>query len=86
MGCGIMKVSIEIEDGLLSRAKRQARREKITLDALMERGLLLVFEKRQSKSRVWKWKPITCGGGLTEEFKDASWFKIRDEIYRGRGT
>ena len=24
--------------------------------------------------------------GLTKEFKDASWEKIRDEIYRGRGA
>jgi hypothetical protein len=26
------------------------------------------------------------GGGLTDEFRNASWDKIRDEIYRGHGA
>jgi hypothetical protein len=30
---------------------------------------------------------VTSGGdGLTDEFKNAGWDKIRDEIYRGRGA
>ena len=37
--------------------------------------------------RRWKWKPVTFrGDGLTDEFKNAGWDKIRDEIYRGRGA
>lgn len=30
--------------------------------------------------------PAYGGGGLTTEFRGASWSQIRDEVYRGRGA
>jgi len=86
MGRHIMKTTIEIADDLFARAQRVARREKTTFRALTEAGLRHVLREKQAKTTKWKWKPITCGGGLTEEFKNASWDKIRDEIYRGHGA
>ena len=87
MGSHIMKTTIEISDDLLARTQRVARKEKTTLRALTEAGLRLVLKEKQAKSMKWRWKPTTFhGGGLTDEFKDASWDKIRDEIYRGRGA
>ena len=87
MGSHIMKTTIEIADDLFERAQRLARKEKTTFRSLTEQGLRLVLkEKQQNKPR--KLPPlVTYGGsGLTDEFKDWDWNKIRDEIYRGRGT
>jgi len=87
MGCHIMKTTIEISDDLFARTQRLARKEKTTLRALTEAGLLHVLKEKQAKTTKWKWKPRTFhGGGLTDEFKNAGWDKIRDEIYRGHGA
>jgi hypothetical protein len=82
-----MKTTIEIADDLFERAQRVARREKTTFRALTEQGLRLVLKEKRAKSAKWKWKPVTFRGrGLTAEFKNASWDKIRDEIYKGHGA
>jgi hypothetical protein len=82
-----MKITIEIADELFERVQRLARKERTTFSSLAEQGLRLVLkEKQQGKAK--KLPPlVTFGGsGLTDEFKDRNWDKIRDEIYRGRGT
>jgi len=86
MGSHIMKTTIEIADDLFERAQRLAREQKTTFRSLTEQGLRLVLKERQGKPR--KLPPlVTVGGkGLNSEFRDAPWEKIRDEIYRGRGT
>ena len=87
MGRHIMKTTIEIADDLFVRAQRLARKEKTTFRSLTEQGLRLVLrDKQPGKPR--KLPPlVTYGGsGLTDELKDWDWDKIRDEIYRGRGT
>jgi predicted transcriptional regulator len=87
MGNHIMKTTIEIADDLFERAQRLARKEKTTFRSLAEQGLRLVLKEKQGKAAKWKWKPLVVrGGGLTDEFKNASWDKIRDEIYRGHGA
>lgn len=87
MGSHIMKTTIEIADDLFERAQGLARTEKTTFRAIAEQGLRLVLKEKQAKPAKWKWKPLVVqGGGLTDEFKNASWEKIRDEIYRGRGA
>ena len=87
MGGHIMKTTIEIADDLFERARRMARKEKTTFRALTEQGLRMVLKEKKSKPQKWKWKPVTFrGDGLTDEFKNAPWEKIRDEIYRGHGA
>lgn len=87
MGSHIMKTTIEIADDLFARAQRVARKEKTTFRALTEQGLRIVLKEKQAKTVKWRWKPLVVqGGGLTDEFKNASWEKIRDEIYRGQGA
>jgi len=87
MGSHIMKTTIEISDDLFTRAQRLARKEKTTFRALTEAGLRIVLKEKQSRTPKWKWKPMTLhGGNLTDEFKNADWDKIRDEIYRGHGA
>ena len=87
MGNHIMKTTIEIADDLFERVQSLARKEKTTFRSLTEQGLRIVLKEKKDKPAKWKWKLVTCkGGGLTDEFKDASWEKIRDEIYRGHGA
>ncbi len=87
MGRHIMKTTIEIADDLFERAKGFARKEKTTFRALAEQGLRLVLKEKSARPAQWKWKPVTFkGGGLTDEFKNGSWEKIRDEIYKGHGA
>ncbi|MFN0304720.1 MAG: hypothetical protein ACKVQU_30680 [Burkholderiales bacterium] len=80
-----MKTTIELPDDLLQRSKRLARREGMTLRALLEEGLRLALKSRERRAAVpFRLKPFR-GDGFTPEFQDAGWDRIRDEIYRGRG-
>jgi hypothetical protein len=85
MGSHIMKTTIEIADDLFERAQQVARKEKTTFRSLTEQGLRMVLKEKQSKLR--KLPPlVTVAGALTEEFENAPWEKIRDEIYKARGA
>ena len=82
----ILKTTIEIADDLFERAQRIARKEKTTFRSLTEQGLRLVLKEKQVKQK--KLPPLVTfrGKGLNDEFKNAGWDKIRDEIYRGHGA
>jgi hypothetical protein len=82
-----MKTTIEIADDLFARAQRVAQKEKTTFRALTERGLRLILAEKKSRSPK-KLPPLVTfrGKGLTPEFQNAGWDKIRDEIYRGHGA
>jgi hypothetical protein len=80
-----MKTTIELPDELLERGRKVAKREGATLRALIEEGLRLALRARESKRSVAvRLKPFK-GDGLTPEFRDAGWERIRDEIYGDRG-
>jgi len=80
-----MKTTIEIADDLLSRAKQLCQREGRTLRDLVEDGLRQVL-RRGGRAAARRVKPVVFRkGGLSEEFRDAPWAALRDEIYRGRG-
>ena len=82
----IMKTTIQIADDLFKRAQRVAREEKTTFRSLTEQGLRLVLQQKREKPR--KLPPLVTvrGRGLTHEFKNASWARIRNEIYQERGA
>ena len=81
-----MKTTIDIADDLLLRGKKTAKQENLTLRELVEEGLHLALNRREAK-KPFRWKPVTFkGGGLTPEFANAGWEKIRDAIYEGRGA
>ncbi|MDP6779467.1 MAG: DUF2191 domain-containing protein [Candidatus Latescibacteria bacterium] len=81
-----MKTTLDISDSLLNRAKRLAREQKVTLRSLAEEGLRMVIEKRASRGPC-RVQPVTFKGkGLSPEFEGASWERIREVAYEGRGA
>ena len=87
MGRHLVKTTIEIADDLFERAQRLARKEGTTFRSVTEQGLRLVLaEKEQRKSDELPPLVTVRGRGLTDEFKSASWEKIRDAFYQGRGA
>lgn len=81
-----MKTTIELPDELVSQARRVARQEGATLRALVEEGLQRSLEaRRQARQRELDF-PSYGGSGLTDEFKGATWDRMREEIYREQGA
>lgn len=81
-----MKTTIELPDTLIEQARRVAQREDTTLRALVEEGLQRSLEARRRAARRQLDFPSYGGDGLTDEFQDAPWSRIREEIYRGPGA
>lgn len=81
-----MKTTIELPDTLIEQARRVAQREGATLRALVEEGLQRSLEARRQAARRHLDFPSYGGNGLTDEFQDAPWSRIRDEIYREHGA
>ena len=81
-----MKTTIEISDTLLEAARQVSRREKTTVRSLVEEGLRKVIAEREG-SRTFKLRKATFkGNGLQPQVAGASWDRIRDLIYEGRGA
>lgn len=80
-----MKTTIELPDELLERTRRVAKREGATLRALVEEGLHLALRARERKQSAGVRITPFRGDGLTPEFRDAGWERVRDEIYGDRG-
>ena len=81
-----MKTTIEISDALLEAARQVSRREKTTVRALVEEGLRKVIAEREQGRGFRLRKATFKGAGLQAQITGASWEKIRDLIYEGRGS
>ena len=81
-----MKTTVDIPDVLLTEAKRAALRERTTVRSLLIEGLRrLLSERRQAGN--FRLRPASFNGqGLAPDFADASWERIRDAAYQGRGA
>jgi len=80
-----MKTTIEISDSLLSEAKRLAAKEGTTVHAFVEQGLRRVVAERKSRGLFRLRKAAFKGKGLQPGVEDATWERIRETIYQGRG-
>jgi hypothetical protein len=80
-----MKTTIEISDALLKEARKAAAREGVTLRTLVERGLHRVVAETRSSAPFKLRRASFKGRGLQAEQRDASWEKLRDLVYEGRG-
>ena len=81
-----MKTTIEIPDDLIRQVRRVVQQEGTSLRALVEEGLQRSLEARRQVVRRPLDFPIYGGSGRTHEFQDASWSRVRAEVYRERGA
>jgi hypothetical protein len=77
-----MKTTIEIADDLLERAKRQARRERKTLRAVVEEALRQRLTGSSSPASFRLRKHPFGGHGLQPSVAEGQWETVRDLIYR----
>ena len=81
-----MKTTIELSDGLLAEARRVARREGLTLKALLELGLRRAIDERKTR-REFKLRDASVSGkGLTREARAMGWDAVRELASREPGT
>jgi uncharacterized protein YacL len=85
MASHIMKTTVVIPDALLAEIQKIATKNKTTLRALMQEGLMHVVEQDQKKRKPFKMKDCSVGGnGLVAELKDATWAEIIELSYGDR--
>ena len=80
-----MKTTVQIPDSLLKEARKVAREEHTTMKALIETGLRRVISEHSQRERFKLRKATFKGKGLQPDFEGASWDKLRDVSYEGRG-
>lgn len=80
-----MKTTIEISDSLLEEAKRLAAKEGTTVRAYVEQGLRRIVAERKTRGQFKLRNATFKGKGLQPGVQDATWEKIRQAIYQGRG-
>jgi Bacterial antitoxin of type II TA system, VapB len=81
-----MKTTLDIADPLLREARKLAAREGTTLRALVEQGLRQVVTEKKKPRKKFKLRDASFGGGwLRPELEGASWERILEIAYEGRG-
>jgi hypothetical protein len=80
-----MKTTVEIPDALLAEARKLAAREGTTVRALIEQGLRHIIRERKRAAAFRLRKATFKGDGLQPGVAAASWERIRDMAYEGRG-
>jgi hypothetical protein len=81
-----MKTTVELPDGLLREARREARRRGTTLKALLEQGLRLTLAEPKTP-RPFTLRDASVGGrGVNPELASQNWDTIRDLTYKDRGA
>ena len=80
-----MKTTIDIPDPVLDEVRKLAEREGTTVKALVERGLRRVLTDDRKRSAFTLRKASFKGRGLRPELENASWDRLRELAYEGRG-
>ncbi len=80
-----MKTTVQIPDSLFEEARKLANRERTTLKALIEEGLRRIVSQHKRRNGFRMRKATFKGKGLQRNLAGASWEKIRELSYEGRG-
>jgi hypothetical protein len=80
-----MKTTVDISDSLYEEARKIAAGEKSSIKALIEEGLRKGIEERRHRRDFRLRKATFRGNGLQADLAGASWDKIREKAYEGRG-
>ena len=80
-----MKTTIHIPDNLFKEARKIAQQEHTTMKALIEMGLRKVISERKQHQDFKLRKATFKGHGMQPHIAGASWDKLRDISYEGRG-
>lgn len=80
-----MKTTVDIPDSILEQARKLAAREGSTVRALVEQGLRRLISERKRTGAFRLRKATFKGEGLQPGAAGASWERIRDMAYEGRG-
>ncbi len=82
-----MKTTIDIADALFAHAKRQAAQRGVTLRALVEQRLRQVLAQPRSEPAAFALRRASFKGrGLQAAAQTASWERLREMAYEGRGA
>lgn len=81
-----MKTTIDIADAVLEQAKRLAARRGTTVRALVELGLRRVIAESSKDAGFVLRKASFKGEGLQPDLDAASWDRLRELAYEGRGA
>jgi hypothetical protein len=79
-----MKTTVEVPDPVLDAAKVLARREGITVKALIERGLRRELEIAEAGQQFKLRRASFRGKGLRQDQPDVSWERLRELAYADR--
>ena len=81
-----MKTTIQIPDSLYNEMKKLARREQMTIKALVEQSLRRIVSERQRRGHFRLRKATFKGKGLQPHLAGASWDQVLHLSYEGRGA
>jgi hypothetical protein len=80
-----MKTTVEIPDTLMKEARKLASKQHTSLRVLIVEGLRRVLTERRQSGDFRLRKATFKGTGLKPEAAGASWERLRDMTYEGRG-
>jgi len=83
---GSVKTTIEISNPLLREVRKLAAREGVTFRTLVERGLRRVVAETKPGAPFKLRRASFKGRGLQADLHDATWDRLRDLAYEGRGA
>ena len=81
-----MKTTVEISDPLVREVRKLAAREGVTFQTLVERGLHRVVSETKPGAPFKLRRASFKGRGLQADLRGASWDRLRDLAYEGRGA
>lgn len=75
-----MKTSFDIAESLLREVKQLAKQRGTTTKSVVEQALIKLLAEAETTQKFELRDLSVPGGGMTPEYQNASWERIRDEI------